>query len=383
VRRGAKVRSLIALLLAALLTGCAPAPEAGGEASAPETAAEGIVGSMELTYAEQFSVDYYADGSALISIVGAERPYLLLADGATVETEQDVVVIQEPVERVYLAASSAMDDFRQLDALDTIALTSTKAADWSLPVVQQALEEGTIRYAGKYSAPDYELILSEGCDLAIESTMIYHSPETQERLETLGIPVLVERSSYETHPLGRLEWIKLYGLLTGHLQQAEDYFAQQVAKLEAVETQQPTGKTVAFFYISTSGYAVVRKSGDYVAKMIELAGGTYLFSDLTGEENALSTQNMQLEQFYAYAQDADYLIYNSAIDGELQTVDQLLEKCPLLADCRAVQEGNVWCTGKNMFQETTGIGDMIADLHAIVSDEAEEQEQLTYLHRLR
>jgi iron complex transport system substrate-binding protein len=36
-----------------------------------------------------------------------------------------------------------------------------------------------------------------------------------------------------------------------------------------------------------------------------------------------------------------------------------------------------------MFQETTGIGDMIADLHAIVSDEAEEQEQLTYLHRLR
>jgi iron complex transport system substrate-binding protein len=293
------------------------------------------------------------------------------------------VVIQEPVERVYLAASSAMDDFRQLDALDTIALTSTKAADWSLPVVQQALEEGTIRYAGKYSAPDYELILSEGCDLAIESTMIYHSPETQERLEALGIPVLVERSSYETHPLGRLEWIKLYGLLTGHLQQAEDYFAQQVAKLEAVETQQPTGKTVAFFYISTSGYAVVRKSGDYVAKMIELAGGTYLFSDLTGEENALSTQNMQLEQVYAYAQDADYLIYNSAIDGELQTVDQLLEKCPLLADCRAVQEGNVWCTGKNMFQETTGIGDMIADLHAIVSDEAEEQEQLTYLHRLR
>jgi iron complex transport system substrate-binding protein len=383
VRRGTKVRSLIALLLAALLTGCAPGPEAGGEASAPETAGEGIVGSMELTYAEQFSVDYYADGSALISIVGAERPYLLLADGATVETEQDVVVIQEPVERVYLAASSAMDDFRQLDALDTIALTSTKAADWSLPVVQQALEEGTIRYAGKYSAPDYELILSEGCDLAIESTMIYHSPETQERLEALGIPVLVERSSYETHPLGRLEWIKLYGLLTGHLQQAEDYFAQQVAKLEAVETQQPTGKTVAFFYISTSGYAVVRKSGDYVAKMIELAGGTYLFSDLTGEENALSTQNMQLEQFYAYAQDADYLIYNSAIDGELQTVDQLLEKCPLLADCRAVQEGNVWCTGKNMFQETTGIGDMIADLHAIVSDEAEEQEQLTYLHRLR
>lgn len=37
--------------------------------------------------------------------------------------------------------------------------------------------------------------------------------------------------------------------------------------------QDGTGKTVAFFYI-INGYVNVRKSGDYVAKMIELAGGT-------------------------------------------------------------------------------------------------------------
>ena len=64
-------------------------------------------------------------------------------------------------------------------------------------------------YAGKYNAPDYELILSKACDLAIESTMISHSPEVKEQLEQLGIPVLVERSSYESHPLGRMEWLKL------------------------------------------------------------------------------------------------------------------------------------------------------------------------------
>ena len=67
------------------------------------------------------------------------------------------------------------------------------------------MEEGDILYAGKYSAPDYELILDEGCNLAIENTMIYHNPEVKEKLEELGIPVLVERSSYESHPLGRLE----------------------------------------------------------------------------------------------------------------------------------------------------------------------------------
>ena len=44
------------------------------------------------------------------------------------------------------------------------------------------------------SAPDYELIVSEKCGLAIESTMIYHSPEVKEKLEEFGIPVLVEHS---------------------------------------------------------------------------------------------------------------------------------------------------------------------------------------------
>ena len=42
---------------------------------------------------------------------------------------------------------------------------------------QQAMEEGKIAYAGKYSAPDYEQILAAGCRLAIENTMILHTPE--------------------------------------------------------------------------------------------------------------------------------------------------------------------------------------------------------------
>ena len=54
--------------------------------------------------------------------------------------------------------------------------------------------------------------------------MIYHTPEVKEKLEALGIPVLVERSSYETDPLGRMEWIKLYGALTGHYAEAAAFF---------------------------------------------------------------------------------------------------------------------------------------------------------------
>lgn len=73
------------------------------------------------------------------------------------------------------------------------------------------MEDGSIVFAGKYSEPDYELLVNSGCNLAIESTMILHTPKVQEMIEQMGIPVFTDRSSYENHPLGRTEWIKSLG----------------------------------------------------------------------------------------------------------------------------------------------------------------------------
>ena len=83
-----------------------------------------------------------------------------------------------------------------------------------------------IAYAGKYSAPDYEKILNSSCGLAVESTMIYHTPEVKEQLGRLGIPVLVERSSYENQSAwAGWSGSSLYGLLTGQLRhEAEAVF---------------------------------------------------------------------------------------------------------------------------------------------------------------
>ena len=204
------------------------------------------------------------------------------------------------------------------------------------------MESGNMIYAGKYNAPDYELILNEGCDLAIESTMIHHNPEVQEKLEQFGIPVMVERSSYESHPLGRTEWMKLYAVLLGKEDVAETAFKEQSDKLDKVlaSDDKDTGKTVAFFYINSTGAVNVRKNNDYVSNMIELAGGKYVPEDTGESDNALSTMNMQMEEFYAKAKDADYIIYNSTIDGELSTIDELLAKSNLLADFKAVKDGN-------------------------------------------
>lgn len=368
---------LLALLLALCLSGCGQAEPAAPEAAEPPGAAEPI-GSMALQYAEQFTVDYYANGVSLVTIAGEER-YLLVPEGAEAPEIPGATVLRTPLDHLYLASSGAMDPFRQLDALRSVRFTSTTASDWSLPEVADAMAAGDILYAGKYRAPDYELLLSEGCAFVIENTMILHSPVTREQLEALGIPTMVERSSYESHPLGRMEWIKLYALLVGRETEAEAFFARQTAALDDILGAESTGKTVAFFYLNPNGYVNVRRPGDYLSKMIELAGGVYVPAELEAEDNALSTMNMQLEAFYAGAKDADVLIYNSNI-YPMDSLAQLIAANELFADFKAVQNGEVWATEQNLFQETSAVGGMIADFHAVLTGGAEDT--LTYLHRL-
>lgn len=341
-------------------------------------------GSMKLKYAQQFAVDYYKGGYALISIKDGDRFLVIPEDKDVPENmDSDIKIIKRPLKNVYMVSTSAMDLVCAIDEEKNIRLSGTKEKDWYVDKAKEAMKSGNMLYAGKYSAPDYELILSEKCELAVENTMIYHSPEVIDKLENTGVPVLVEKSSYESHPLGRMEWIKMYGVLFGKEDEAEKYFDEKTKEadkvIENVEKEQNDNrKTVAFFYITSNGAVSVRKSGDYVSKMIELAGGEYVFKDLT-DENALSTMNIQMEEFYAIAKDADYLIYNSAIDGELYTMDELIEKSSMLKDFKAVKNGDVWCTGKNMFQETTGIADMIVDINSIVNG---ADGDLEYIHKL-
>ena len=364
-----KRRNFLKALPAAALTlaGC------GQHKTAPANTASLVFDhSYPLDYATQFSADCYEGGYTMLTIAESDTRFLVVPeDAAEVDSlPADVTVLRQPVENIYLVSTSVMDLLLHLDALDSVAFSGTKAEGWYLPAVQQAMKEGKIAYAGKYSAPDYEQILAAGCRLAIENTMILHTPEVKEQLEHFGIPVLVERSSYESGPLARMEWIKFYGILLGKEELAQQVFDRQAERIAPLLDQQSTGKSCAFFSISANDLANVRKGGDYVACMIEMAGADYVFADLTDSGNSLSTMNLPLEDFYAGARDADFLIYNSTIEGVVSTTDELVAKCSLLADFKAVQNGHVWCVAQSFFQQSMELADFILELHRLFTEDA-------------
>lgn len=367
------------LVLVILLCGSVSAEE--GQAI-PEIPGLHFVGQTEFRYAEEAEIYYYEEGFRLIDVKDSAR-YLVVPEGKEApEGTEDLVILPEPKDSVYMAATAVMALFDAVDALDTIRFSSLTADGWYVDHARQAMEDGRIVFAGKYSEPDYELLVRENCRLAVESTMILHTPRVQEMLENLGIPVFIDRSSYERHPLGRTEWVKVYGALLGKEEEAEAFFADQSSVMDELQDFPNTGKTIAFFYMNTDGSVVVRRPDDYIPAMIGIAGGRYALDDMEGlQKSARSSVSVTMEDFYMNASDADVLVYNASIEEPVHTVEDLLGKSSLFADFKAVQKGNVWCTDRYLYQATDRSGDLIRDLHRILT--GQDTENLTFLKKVQ
>ncbi|MCH4039301.1 MAG: ABC transporter substrate-binding protein [Lachnospiraceae bacterium] len=341
--------------------------------------------SMDVKYAKQFAVDWYMDEDShayALIFIGSDQKLLLVPEDGSVPSDlpDDITVLRQPLNKTYLVSTSAMDPVQAIGAIGNIRFSGTKESGWYVSAAADAMKKGDILYAGKYSAPDYESLLGNGCNFAIENTMIYHDPSVLEMLKSLGIPAMVERSSYETEPLGRLEWVRLYGVLFDKRKEADVFFDKEVSRIKPLANEKSTGKTVAFFSVTSNGSVTVRKPGDYISKIISMAGGTYIFDSLDGEdENALSTMNMQMEDFYAGAKDADVLIYNGTIEGEVSSIAALEKKNALFKNFAAVKSREVYSLGPECFQQSTNMAALIQDIHDVLHGDAGD---MTYLTKL-
>ena len=346
--------------------------------AAPEIAGLTFTEQMQTDYTEQFAVFKYEDGYAVFDI-REEGQFLLVPDGKDVPggLSEEITVLPQP-HSIYLAATAMMALFTSMNGLDVVTMTSLEGEGWTFGEPKEAMESGQVKYAGKYREPDYEMLVAEECDLAIESTMIYHVPEVQEKIEELGIPVLVDRSSYEGNPLGRAEWIRLYGVLSGHEQEADAFFAGQEKLIEDLEDFENTELSVAFFYVSADGKAVVRAATDYVPMMIEMAGGRYAFANVMNESGTSSIP-MSMETFYNIAENADIIVYNSSIDSSVQTMQDVLNKDPIVESLKAVQEGNCYISGSSIYQRPDIAGNMIMDFHYLLTGNTDKLQYLTKL----
>lgn len=338
--------------------------------------------SMELKYAKEFSVDYYKGGYKMIKTSDGNE-VLIVPEGMSTpaDVSDNVIVLQAPVQNMLVSSTPTMSLINSINMLDRVKTTTNDRDDWYITEIAERMDKNEIIYVGSYKAPDYEIITTHNPPFAVFTGMLNTVPEVAEKMNELKIPYILDMASEEMHPLARVEWVKLYGALFDCEDKAEEVFEKQLSYVTNLDTAKVEDKSVVMFYITSKGALHVRQGGDYMAKMLELAGGKYIFADLNPEESG--TEKMEFEEFYSKAKDADYIIYIWSLGGRPSTLEDFLSKNELFKDFKAVQEGNVWCTTPDYFQISDTLGHMIKDMNDMLTLEDPSVDSFSHLVRLK
>lgn len=191
---------------------------------------------------------------------------------------------------------------------------------------------------GYDAALDYETILKLHPDLLLTYAVSSAEPPYLAKLRELGIRTAVIHEHLESHPLGRAEYLKLFGALTGCRERADSVFAQVCDHYLSVLNVQHYPKKV-LVNIPYADQWFIPGEDNYMTRLIHDAGGTVLGAVPERFESSV----ISVEKAYEYAQEADFWLN----PGWCSTKAQLRSVHPLFAEF-PVLEKSVWNNTKQM-----------------------------------
>ena len=361
-------------------------------------------GKEENTFAELFSIEHLKDENekaySKIEVFDKEKKldtsWLLLPEGVDKVSGAPAgvnIMTFRDRQNIMVSSASTMALINAMDALSKVPMT-TADTTWRIQEIKDAIDKGTVKEVGKYSKPDYEQIISIGAEkhvtFAVFSTMLDSVPDVYDQLtKTCNLRIMRDQSSYESHPLGRTEWIKIYGEIFDMRDKSDAVFNGQVEILNEttskINVPEAERKTVLIFYTtSTKDTFYVRNAADYVTELVNLGGGKQVAEIGPGKSgNTKMTQESIIQE----CSQADYVLYNwtSGASGVKDESLQGLIDARLgdwFKDFKAYKEGNVWRTSNDFYQKMDKMGEMVADIYKMLYGE-NVSDTLTYVNRLK
>ncbi|MFC5628431.1 ABC transporter substrate-binding protein [Aliibacillus thermotolerans] len=353
--------SLMSVVL--ILSGCSNESAETDTSKKQENTSHEATNTLNLEYSDSFSIEYI-DGQVKKLVDGEGRSFLLVPKGEEVpEGYDDVPVIYTPIENVLASSSTQVSLMEPLGVIDSLSAVMTDKDDWYLDDVIEGFENGSITFVGTGQTPDYEFIQEINPDIAIVYGGTWGQFEIMEKLDELGITYVVNNEYLEEHPFARMEWIKFLAALYNKEEEAEQFFTKAVNNVESLFSQLPDeDKTsVVWANIYDGQFSVVNPKG-FTAKLMDMAGGNYIFKDLPVEvsESVSFTQ----EEFYAQSIEADVFIYDG-MESYVGSLDNIVAQAPLIADMKSVQDGDVWLYQDWYWQMLHKTDEIIEDLAII------------------
>ena len=225
-----------------------------------------------------------------------------LPEGTVVRTPLTSAIVYSSVHNSLLAETGAIESIAGVCDIQYIKHPQIKAMH----------EKGSIADCGSSMSPDIEKIIDLNADAVLLSP--FENSGGYGRIESIGIPIIECADYMETSPLGRAEWMKFYGLLTGKEEEADSLFRkieQEYLTLKQMTKDVPHRPTVITELKYSSAW-YVPGGRSTMARMIDDAGADYIFS-YTKESGSVP---MSFETVLDKGQKADFWLikYNQKQD---------------------------------------------------------------------
>lgn len=329
-------------------------------------------------YAKGFTVKTLADGVRLVDVVDPQTDedrmpvdyhFALVQKGVKdVEVPQGYTKVEVPVERTIVMTMLQLSNFTALDAIDVVkGITGTK--NLFNKDIRQRVKNGDIVKIGMEGNFDPELILSANPEV------VFISPFKRggyDAIKETGITLIPHMGYKEQEPLGQAEWVKYVAMFIGKEKEAAEVFSGIEQRYLALKERAAKAKTRPTVFSGEmhggNWYAVGGRN--YLAQMFRDAGADYMIKN---EDTGGS--NIEYEQMYAMAANADYWRILNSFDGEF-SYDALKASEPRNELFKAFREHRViYCNMKQQpyyeitpMQPDVVLNDLVAIFHPELVD---------------
>ena len=370
---------LLAALLLALLAGCGgkqggaadPAIEGGADS------AESLPPNLRVLSAQDFDIQYLADGVKLVTD-SAGRELLLTPRGAAAPAGHDgAVKISTPIRRAMFTSEvyvSFLEALGEPGPYDSIAALTLEAERWTSQAVADRFASGQIACIAPetWLAGDGEALAAAELDLVFLDLSQEEDAALAQLLDQAGIPYASAFRRPQGDTDAYLEWLKFFGAFYDLDQRACGLWEETLARLDALYGQlKPSGKRPVAAVCTVSGGTVYTPAGgSAIARELVRAGAVYALADQEGS----GAVQMGMEEFLERCKDADLLLY-SALPQDM--AGSLLEEDPLFAECKAYQNGRVFTLDSGYYMRSAQVVERFEDLAAMCWPEREEDHVFT------
>jgi iron complex transport system substrate-binding protein len=247
-------------------------------------------------------------------------------------------------------------------------------------------EKGLISDVGYEANLNKELILKIMPDI----TMIYgvgnESSGYVGKIEDLGIRVIYNADYLETDPLGKAEWIKLFGALYCRENMADSIYNAEVQdynNLKRYIGENISYKPEVLLGLPFRDTWFISPGNSFISKLVEDAGGDYLWKDTKSSVS----MPFGLENVYLKAVSAEYWLNIGTVrtKEEIPAVDQRLSVLPCFRSGKLFNNDNrITETGGNDFWESGTVYPhlILKDIASILHPDLFPANQLFYYRKV-